>query len=83
MDEAVLTELRAIRSEIRALAEKVGEAATRAELEAYVRREELDAHMAAHRAVTTGWQRWVPIALSAGVLLLMLLNALGVHVVVG
>lgn len=83
MDEAVLTELRAIRAEIRTLADKLAQTATREELGGYVRREEFEMHQASHRSLAMGWQRWVPVAISAVALLLMLLSAAGVHLVMG
>ena len=69
----MLAELRAIREDLGkkldTLAEKVGESATRDDLEDYVRKDVFSAHVAEHQRMIEGWRGWLPIALSAFALL--------------
>jgi hypothetical protein len=70
VDDSVLAELRAIREEIRHLSERVGSAATREELDGYVRKEAFEAAQAEHDRALQSWRSWLPIVISAVALLL-------------
>jgi hypothetical protein len=83
VDEAVLAELRAIRMEIQRLAQRVGESAPRAELEHYVRREVFDGHLRDHTMEVEGWRFWGPFVLSGIALLVVLMQAAGIHLAAG
>lgn len=61
----MLAELRAIREEIRRLAERVGDAATREDLGAYCTVQRFEDHIKGHRARVEGWRAWLPIVISA------------------
>lgn len=65
VDGEVLAELRAIRQELQHMSERVANAATREELDAYVTRDAFDAHVLQGQRLADLWQRWVPTGLSA------------------
>ena len=65
IDEAVLAELRAIRTEIHDLSERVAAAATRDDLHDYVTSTTFHAHEEAHRARAEGWRTWAPFVLAS------------------
>lgn len=77
VDAAVLEELRAIRGEIHDLAEKVGQSATRDDLDDYVRKDVFDAHVSGHQRLLDGWRGWLPIGLAA---FAILWNVIGPYV---
>jgi hypothetical protein len=64
IDGEVLAELRAIREEIHSLSERVADAATREDLDAYVTKEVFDAHVSAGRRAADLWNRWLPIGIA-------------------
>lgn len=68
IDEAVLAELRAIRSEIHDLSERVGQAATREDLDGYVRLEAFEAWKNGETRARSAIVQWAPYALSVGAL---------------
>jgi hypothetical protein len=70
VDDAVLAELRAIREEIRHLSERVGSAATREELDGYVRKEAFEAAQAEHDRALQSWRSWLPTVIGGVALLL-------------
>jgi hypothetical protein len=83
VNEAVLAELRAIRAEIHELTQRVGNAATRDDLDDYLPRDVFNAHVAEQQRRTQDWRFWLPYALSALALLVAFMSAQGVHLVGG
>ncbi len=80
INEAVLAELRAIRAEIHDLAERVGQSATRTDLDQYIRKDVfLEAtaghqqafadHLRWHRSLGEGWRVWAPFVLAGAAFL--------------
>jgi hypothetical protein len=72
VDDAVLAELRAIREEIRHLSERVGNAASREELDGYVRKEAFEAAQQEHDRSLQSWRSWLPILIGGAALLMTL-----------
>lgn len=65
----MLTELRAIRTEISHLTEKIGQAATREDLTQYATKEMFDHHLQSHQRNVEGWRAWLPWAVGVGLAL--------------
>lgn len=79
VDEAVLAELRAIRAEIQQLARRVGESATRQDLHSYLPVDAFRAHERQHERAAQGWRFWGPFVLSSCSMLVVLMQAVGIH----
>jgi hypothetical protein len=77
----LLSELRALRSEIRTLADRVGQSATRDDLDDYVTRDVFNAHLEEQKRRMQDWHFWLPYVVSALSLLLWFMEANGIHLV--
>ena len=75
VDGEVLAELRAIRGELRALADRLALAASREDLKGYVTQKQFDDHVASHDGKKADWRWWAAFGLSAGAILLSILSA--------
>jgi hypothetical protein len=64
VNEAVLAELREIRTEIHTLTEQLGKAATREDLKLYVTQASFDHHIESHNKGVENWRTWLPWAVT-------------------
>ena len=82
VDEAVLTELRAIREEIRRLAERVGESVSREELRDYVTTERFDSYVRSRRALVEGWRGWTSLGISTVAMVAVVVRDIFPHIII-